>query len=154
MNPAVNQQYSIRGMEIADLNQVVAIEQRCSQSPWSLKQFQQSLDDSEVLVGAGKIIGFSVVASILNEAEIHNVAVHPDHQGLGLGSLLLDHVITHLPAATTQLHLEVRASNFRAIRLYLQKDFIQVGERRNYYKTEYGREDALLMSRSIGTDSE
>ena len=72
-------------MEIADLNQVVAIEQRCSQSPWSLKQFQQSLDDSEVLVGAGKIIGFSVVASILNDAEIHNVAVHPDHQGLGAG---------------------------------------------------------------------
>jgi len=141
-------------MEIADLNQVVAIEQRCSQSPWSLKQFQQSLDDSEVLVSAGKIIGFSVVASILNEAEIHNVAVHPDHQGLGLGSVLLDHVITHLPEATTQLHLEVRASNFRAIRLYLQKDFIQVGERRDYYKTEYGREGALLMSRPIGTDSE
>lgn len=141
-------------MEIADLNQVVAIEQRCSQSPWSLKQFQQSLDDSEVLVSAGKIIGFSVVASILNEAEIHNVAVHPDHQGLGLGSVLLDHVITHLPEATTQLNLEVRASNFRAIRLYLQKDFIQVGERRDYYKTEYGREDALLMSRPIGTDSE
>ncbi len=141
-------------MEIADLNQVVAIEQRCSQSPWSLKQFQQSLDDSEVLLSAGKIIGFSVVASILNEAEIHNVAVHPDHQGLGLGSVLLDHVITHLPAATTQLYLEVRASNFRAIRLYLQKDFIQVGERRDYYKTEYGREDALLMSRPIGTDSE
>lgn len=154
MNPAVNQQYSIRGMEIADLNQVVAIEQRCSQSPWNLKQFQQSLDDSEVLVGAGKIIGFSVVASILNEAEIHNVAVHPDHQGLGLGSLLLDHVITHLPAVTTQLHLEVRASNFRAIRLYLQKDFIQVGERRDYYKTEYGCEDALLMSRSVGIGSE
>lgn len=154
MNPAVHQQYSIRGMEIADLNQVVAIEQRCSQSPWNFKQFQQSLDDSEVLVGAGKIIGFSVVASILNDAEIHNVAVHPDHQGQGLGSLLLDHVITHLPAATTQLHLEVRASNFRAIRLYLQKDFIKVGDRRDYYKTEYGREDALLMSRSVGTDSE
>jgi ribosomal-protein-alanine N-acetyltransferase len=154
LNPAFNQQYSIRGMEVADLNQVVAIEQRCSQSHCSLKQFQQSLDDSEVLVSAGKIIGFSVVASILNEAEIHNVAVHPDHQGLGLGSVLLDHVITHLPAATTQLYLEVRASNFRAIRLYLQKDFLQVGERRDYYKTEYGREDALLMSRSIGTDSE
>ena len=87
-------------MEIADLNQVVAIEQRCSQSPWSLKQFRQSLDDSEVLVGAGEIIGFSVVASILNDAEIHNVAVHPDHQGQGLGSLLLDYVITHLPAHT------------------------------------------------------
>lgn len=141
-------------MESADLNQVCAIEQRSSQSPWSLKQFQQGLDDSSVLASGGKVIGFSVVASILNEAEIHNVAVDPDHQGQGLGSLLLDHVITHLPAATTVLHLEVRASNFRAIRLYLQNNFIQTGERRDYYKTSYGREDALLMSRSVGTDRE
>ncbi|MDG2501854.1 MAG: ribosomal protein S18-alanine N-acetyltransferase [Porticoccaceae bacterium] len=154
MNLGINQQYSIRGMEIADLEQVVGIEKHCSPSPWSLKQFQQSLDDSMVLVTAGTIVGFSVVDSILSEAEIHNVAVHPDYQGQGLGSLLLDHVVDCLPPATTKLHLEVRASNFRAIRLYLHKNFIQVGERRDYYKTEYGREDALLMSRSVCTGRE
>jgi hypothetical protein len=27
---------------------------------------------------------------------------------------------------------------------------VQVGERRDYYKTEHGREDALLMSKQVG----
>jgi ribosomal-protein-alanine N-acetyltransferase len=44
--------------------------------------------------------------------------------------------------------LEVRVSNFSAINLYTKIGFAQVGQRRDYYATEYGREDALLMSRS------
>lgn len=138
-------------MHAADLEQVVVIEQLSAQSPWSLKQFEQSLDDTKVLVTADRIIGFVVIASILDEAEIHNLAVHPDHQGLGLGSALLDDALAQLPRDTNLMHLEVRASNFPAIRLYLQRDFVQVGVRRDYYKTEHGREDALLMSRQVGT---
>lgn len=141
-------------MQIVDLEQVVAIEQLSSQSPWSLKQFEQSLNDSKVLVSADKIIGFVVIASVIDEAEIHNLAVHPDYQGLGFGSLLLDDALAQLPESIRLLHLEVRASNFPAIRLYLQRDFVQMGERRDYYKTEYGREDALLMSKRVGTDKD
>lgn len=148
--PSNKEQHSIRDMQIADLEPVVAIEQLISQSPWSLKQFEQSLNDSKVLVSADKIIGFAVIASVIDEAEIHNLAVHPDHQGMGLGSLLLDDALAQLPRAIRLLHLEVRASNFPAIRLYLQRDFVQVGERRDYYKTEHGREDALLMSKQVG----
>ena len=154
MNASDREQYSILSMQITDLEQVVAIEQLSSQSPWSLKQFDQSLDDAKVLVTNDQIIGFVVVASILDEAEIYNLAVHPDHQGLGLGSLLLDNALAELPQDTNLLHLEVRASNFPAIRLYLQRGFVQVGERRDYYKTEHGREDALLMSKQVGTDKD
>jgi ribosomal-protein-alanine N-acetyltransferase len=42
--------------------------------------------------------------------------------------------------------LEVRVSNFSAIRLYLNYGFIEVGRRRDYYRTEFGREDAILMT--------
>ncbi|MDB9952111.1 ribosomal protein S18-alanine N-acetyltransferase [Porticoccaceae bacterium] len=154
MSTLNKRQYSIRDMQIVDLEQVVAIEQLSSQSPWSLKQFEQSLNDSKVLVSADKIIGFVVIASVIDEAEIHNLAVHPDYQGLGFGSLLLDDALAQLPESIRLLHLEVRASNFPAIRLYLQRDFVQMGERRDYYKTEYGREDALLMSKRVGTDKD
>jgi ribosomal-protein-alanine N-acetyltransferase len=37
-------------------------------------------------------------------------------------------------------------SNFSAIRLYFNYGFIEVGRRRDYYRTEYGREDAILMT--------
>ncbi|MDG0971887.1 MAG: ribosomal protein S18-alanine N-acetyltransferase [Porticoccaceae bacterium] len=149
MNYSDRQHFAIRDMEITDLEQVVMIETSVSQSPWSTIQFQQSLNESMVLVVAGQIIGFSVVAIIGDEAEVHNLAVHPDHQGLGFGSVLLDHIIAHLPVLVSKMHLEVRTSNFPAIRLYLQKDFVPVGERLGYYKTEHGREDAVLMSRPI-----
>jgi ribosomal-protein-alanine N-acetyltransferase len=85
--------------------------------------------------------------------ELHNIAIHPEHQGIGLGSVMLDYFITNLPNEIKSIYLEVRLSNFRAIRLYQERGFVQVGERRDYYKTELGREDALLMCRDMATET-
>ena len=43
------------------------------------------------------------------------------------------------------MFLEVRASNFTAIKLYEKNGFNELGIRDNYYKTLHGREDGLLM---------
>jgi len=43
----------------------------------------------------------------------------------------------------------VRVSNFSAIRLYKKLGFKDVGNRKDYYATEFGREDAILMSLSV-----
>ena len=45
--------------------------------------------------------------------------------------------------------LEVRVSNDRAISLYRSLGFTQIGERSNYYPGDAGREDALILSRSL-----
>ena len=75
----------------------------------------------------------------------------PGRQGTGCGSRLLRAMIYELRGTIRQLSLEVRVSNFRAIRLYQQLGFIQVGERRGYYPTadEHLREDALVMCREF-----
>ena len=154
MSICPQQQAFIRAMQIDDLADVLAIEQATSQSPWSELQFEQSMHDTVVLICDTRLVGFLVLGSVLDQAEVHNLAIHPQHQGEGLGSALLDHGIDSLAPEITVLHLEVRVSNFRAIRLYQQRGFVEVGERRDYYKTEYGRENALLMSRSLATDAE
>lgn len=56
--------------------------------------------------------------------EVHNLAVHPDAQGRGLGALLLDAGLAHLAAAgCTEVLLWVAASNAPARRLYASRGF-------------------------------
>jgi [ribosomal protein S18]-alanine N-acetyltransferase len=140
-------------MTAADLLPVVEIECASSQSPWSLKQFELSLNDSLVLESDNKVVGFAVMSAVLDQAELHNIAIHPEHQGIGLGAVMLDYFLNNLPNEIKSIYLEVRLSNFRAIRLYQERGFVQVGERREYYKTELGREDALLMCRDMATET-
>ena len=45
--------------------------------------------------------------------------------------------------------LEVRPSNDMAMKLYSDAGFDEVGMRRNYYPAKHGREDALIMARSL-----
>ena len=132
-------------MQPADLDQVRAIELSTSASAWSKQQFQQSLDSGHVLVAENKVLGFAIVATVLDQAELHTIAIDPALQGQGLGRQLLDGMIEQLPAEVKSLYLEVRVSNIAAIRLYQQTGFVQIAERRDYYKTEFGREDALIM---------
>ena len=52
-----------------------------------------------------------------------------------------------------EMFLEVRPSNAEAISLYLKKGFEKIGSRKNYYRSEDGREDAdiyLLNIKKIG----
>ena len=136
-------------MHVADLDQVCAIESSTSASAWSKQQFQQSLASGYVMVTEDDMLGFAVVATVLDQAELHNIAVHPDIQGRGLGRQLLAAMIEQLPAAIKNFYLEVRVSNIPAIRLYQQLGFVQIAERRDYYKTQFGREDALIMGLEI-----
>jgi len=55
-------------------------------------------------------------------------------------------------AGTETMLLEVRPSNESAIRLYHQLQFNEVGTRPDYYPSADGREDALIMARSLLTD--
>ena len=44
------------------------------------------------------------------------------------------------------MRLEVREGNARARGMYAKHGFAQDGIRRNYYRTESGRENAVLMT--------
>ena len=53
---------------------------------------------------------------------------------------------------TDQIFLEVRVSNAAATSLYLDFGFKQIGVRKDYYQLPEGKEDALLMSKSLKKD--
>lgn len=149
---------AIRPLSETDIRQVMAIERRAYQFPWSEAIFYDCLR-----VGYGcwaleyeaRLAAYGVMSVSAGEAHILNLCVDPDYQRIGLGRRLLLHLLraARRHNANTSF-IEVRPSNFAAIRLYLDHGFAEVGARRNYYQTSYGREDALILARTVtGADA-
>ncbi len=92
------------------------------------------------------VIGFSLTRSVADEAELLLVAVSPKARRRGIGSLLVDHFITHSRSGGAhRLHLEVRDGN-DAVSLYRSAGFAPAGRRRNYYRGPDGdRYDAITL---------
>tara|TARA_B100001093_G_scaffold280759_1_gene268175 strand:+ start:263 stop:724 length:462 start_codon:yes stop_codon:yes gene_type:complete len=132
---------------------VRAIEQQVSSVPWSDRQFSDSVQThcARVFVMDEKVSGFGIYQKVLDRAELLNIAIHPSLQGQGFGQQLLTALVEELPMSVKKMLLEVRVSNFRAIRLYHNQGFRQIGERKGYYATADGllREDALVLCRDL-----
>ena len=131
----------------SDLTEVKAIEQLTSPYPWSDQLFDESINKLLVITQKQDIIGYAVVALVAQQAELHLIAIHPKAQSQGYGQLLLALIIESMPASIESFFLEVRVSNCRAIRLYQRLDFVQIGERKDYYRNGMGTEDAIIMAR-------
>jgi [ribosomal protein S18]-alanine N-acetyltransferase len=85
--------------------------------------------------------------SILDEAHIIFLAVHPDYRQLGLGlAMVLGLLELAVERGANYATLEVKASNQAAIALYQKLGFTIAGRRPHYY--EDTGEDALIMWRS------
>ena len=93
------------------------------------------------------VLGYLIVASVLDEAEIHTVLVDHGQRGKGIAKQLLVEAVNVLgQQGVQQVFLEVRASNVAAKGLYAGCGFESIGERKNYYKNADGsREHAVLM---------
>lgn len=80
----------------------------------------------------------------VDEGQITNVAVHPDHRREGLGTAIVRALLDHAKGERLgSVSLEVRASNAAAIALYRRMGFEEVGRRRAFYTKP--TEDALIM---------
>jgi ribosomal-protein-alanine N-acetyltransferase len=95
----------------------------------------------------GETIGFSLVRSIADEAELLLIAVAPDHHRRGIGRCLLDDFLERARNdGIARVHLEVRDGN-PAVGMYRSAGFSPVGRRRNYYRGQDGkRYDAVTLA--------
>ena len=89
----------------------------------------------------GEVVGYVGSQTVLQEADMMNIAVADSHRRRGIARMLVEELIRQLDAY--QLTLEVRASNAPAIALYEKLGFTQVGLRKNYYHKP--KEDALIL---------
>ena len=87
------------------------------------------------------VVGYVGSQTVLQEADMMNIAVADSHRRRGIARMLVEELIRQLDAY--QLTLEVRVSNAGAIALYDSLGFTQVGLRKNYYHKP--KEDALIL---------
>lgn len=142
----------IREMTLTDAPAVAELEKLCFSDPWSEKSIAAEVNNplSYWLVAedAGKVCGYVGSQSVLDAADMMNLAVAPEHRRKGVGEALVDALTQHLfHNNVIALLLEVRVSNAPAIALYQKMGFEQVGCRPKYYRNP--REDALILRKEL-----
>lgn len=136
-----------------DLDAVAAIEAAAQITPWSRRLFADCLGSGylcQVVHDEQQVVAFQVLSFVLDESHLLNIAVAPAFQRRGIARALLEHTLEAVgKKGTRQMFLEVRASNVRAQALYLSLGFTHYSDRKNYYRTHNGQEDAWLMLREL-----
>jgi [ribosomal protein S18]-alanine N-acetyltransferase len=132
------------------LDEVVAIERRAYDHPWTRGNFSDSLRSgyqAQLLCAGDTVLGYFVAMLGVDEVHLLNITVDPPYQGEGWGRIMLDALSLWSRAQGAHwVWLEVRTSNARAQQIYQRYGYRRVGERKNYYPAVGGREDAIVMS--------
>jgi ribosomal-protein-alanine N-acetyltransferase len=152
VNVAAPAAVSIRRATSADVADVAALERASYSDPWPASSFASLPENPSVYFivarrsADNQLAGFAIAWSVLDEAELANLAVERGARRQGIGALLLDAVLENArQAATNRIYLEVRESNAAARRLYASRQFAEVGRRKKYYRAP--EEDALILRR-------
>lgn len=142
----------IRQMKAEDAPAIAEMEKCCFSDPWSeasiASEVHNPLSYWLVAEDQGRVVGYVGSQSVLDAADMMNLAVAPEYRRKGIGKALVNALANHLQQNNViALLLEVRVSNTPAIALYEQMGFQQVGIRPNYYR--HPREDALILRKGL-----
>jgi [ribosomal protein S18]-alanine N-acetyltransferase len=142
----------IRRLCPGDLRRVMEIERECFSTPWSLSTFHSLMKrtDTDLFVAEvdGEVVAYAACWTVIDQAELGNVAVTAAARGRGVGGALVDTVVdTVRERGAVECYLEVRESNGGAQSIYRHRGFIIVGRRPSYYA--HPKEDALVMRLAI-----
>jgi [ribosomal protein S18]-alanine N-acetyltransferase len=167
----------LRAMVPADLVDVIALEHELfPEDPWSPEMFADEVVQppesrlyliAEAEAGDGGVVGAEIVSgrgsargSVMagyaglmfvpggTQADVLTIAVRQAYWGKGIGSALLDALVTAArDRGCTELFLEVRVDNSRAHGLYLRRGFEDLGIRRGYYQPS--GVDAITMRKDL-----
>ncbi len=139
----------LRAMTLADMDEVMRIEQQAHAHPWTRGNFADALNSDnlcKVYEGGKEILGYAVLMQAVDEMQLLNISIAVGHQRKGLGRKLLGEVMEIARGMSMRsMLLEVRASNVAALGLYCEAGFGEIGLRRGYYLADNGREDAIVM---------
>lgn len=142
----------ITNMTIDHVSQVAALEAVCFRDPWSEKSVASELTNPLsawlVALEGETVVGYIGSQTVMDESDMMNVAVHPEHRRKGIAEALIVALAQLLrDGGSNSLTLEVRASNAPAIALYEKLGFLQIGLRKNYYRNP--KEDALILRKDL-----
>lgn len=135
-----------------DVEAAAHIEKESFPDAWSVKALLDMLKQpqyfAEVSREDGKINGYVIAYTVLDECELVKIAVDKKVRRRGVGEQLLRKLFEHCSEnGITKILLDVREGNKSAIAFYKKNGFTEDGIRKNFY--EFPRENGVLMSRKI-----
>lgn len=149
--------FLFRDFRLTDIPELMTIAKNSMPFPWRESVFKECANPGyhgfvlqHSLPQKNKIIGFAIARKQIDDCELMNICVDRTFQNKGFGKQLLNKIIDWAKSESLKhIFLEVRRSNQQAIRFYEQMGFTKMGERKNYYPSEQGREDALTYKTSL-----
>ena len=147
----------LRRMREADIDAVMDIELRAYPFPWTPGNFRDCLHAGYamwVLEDEVGLVGYAAASVQAGEAHLLNICIDPTLQSRGQGRRLLRAMRRiAMGQGAERMFLEVRPSNPRAITLYHEEGFNEIGRRPRYYPDHDGRrEDAIVMAMELLPD--
>lgn len=138
----------IEKMQACHCSDVAKLEAECFSLPWSENAIRSELSNPLslwlVALKDDVLIGYVGSQSVMDEADMMNLAVDANYRRQGIGEQLVASLVDHLKQLNVHsLTLEVRSSNTSAIKLYEKNGFTIVGKRPGYYQKP--KEDALIL---------
>ena len=144
----------LRPMKASDLNELMIGELAAYPFPWSKANFEDCMSNKAyscwVFENKEKLYGHLVLSIVLKEAHLLNICLYPQYQNKGWGRKILAEaeLISKQKGAET-CFLEVRPSNKVGVNLYQSESYNEIGLRKNYYPDINGREDAIVMAKTL-----
>ncbi|HVW79164.1 MAG TPA: GNAT family N-acetyltransferase [Alloacidobacterium sp.] len=149
--------WQVRPITAGDIDAVLELAEITPEAPhWQRSEYEcfGRLDESQ-LVRAGfvaveedRLLGFCMGTLVAGICELESVAVAADARRRGVATALLQELLRWAQSRqAVRLELEVRDSNYRAIRFYEKSGLACEGIRPNYYRSP--DEDAVLMGMAL-----
>jgi len=96
-------------------------------------------------------VAFGLALEAGADAELLTIATDPAQRRAGWGRRIFRALDAEAgKRGLERWVLEVASKNLPAIGLYKSAGFVEIGVRKAYYRTQDGRDDALVMSRKVG----
>jgi ribosomal-protein-alanine acetyltransferase len=131
-----------RKANLKDISYVLKLENLCFKtdllSSSSFRYFIKTGKSDFIIVLSAKkeVVGYFIVLyrNHSKRARLYSIALNPQWQGKGLGRRFLKKVVSLAKKkGKSEIYLEVKDSNFSAIKLYKNMGFVIFGEKLNYY---------------------
>ena len=134
----------------ADAPALAALAAESLPEPWSVAGFAGELATPAARVWlvrgpAGAPAAYLAAHRVLDELQVHSLAVARAQRRRGLGRALVEHALVAEPGLRAA-HLEVRCNDASALAFYAVLGFRPVGRRPGFYA---GGVDAVSMSRFV-----
>tara|TARA_B100001123_G_C14476973_1_gene696791 strand:- start:102 stop:524 length:423 start_codon:yes stop_codon:yes gene_type:complete len=130
------------------LNQILEIESKSFENPWShqsfLSELKNSVSSNWVFVRDTQLLGYIFGWDLDADYHINNIAVKPSYRRKGVAKKMIDNII--FSSKIKNVYLEVSRLNNEAINLYEKMGFSKNGLRKKYYNNG---SDAILYKMEI-----